>query len=287
MFQKRHEQLLHADLQSAGAHIHTHMLCIAASSVLGCASDYGQCGGDGWDGQRCCAGNECQTKDEYYSQCIPVPKANTATATAQRTVITSVNLDTAGEHGERLQAAAADLEASAAWSHEVSVGLLEVAHPLERPVQVIRNTGGGTSRCCKQHPVAAGARVHGSALQVQLEPRTPKQIDAWSSRNGARVYLASSPSSSGQARARHFGEVEYVAWDLLDKRLEFTIDLSAAACGCNAAFYLVSLKQNSRPGNCGGDRYCDANAVCGVRCAEIDVLEGAWLLPRRVFYTVP
>ena len=228
------------------------MLAIAASSTFACATDYGQCGGDGWDGQRCCAGTECQEKDEYYSQCIPIPKA-AAVAAAQRPVVTSINLDTPGYYSDRLQKATAELEA-AAWSHDVSVGLLEVSHPLESSVQVVRNTGGGSSKCCKQHPVAAAARVHGSALQVQLEPRSPAQVDAWSSRNGARVYLASTPSRNGQARARHFSEVEYVAWDLLGKRLEFTIDLSAAGCGCNAAVYLVSLKQNSRPGNCGGDR---------------------------------
>ena len=37
--------------------------------------------------------------------------------------------------------------------------------------------------------------------------------------------------------------------------------------------YLVSLKQNRQRGTCGGDRYCDANAVCGVRCSEIDLIE--------------
>ena len=66
------------------------MLAIAASSAFACATDYGQCGGDGWDGQRCCAGNECQEKDEYYSQCIPIPKA-AAVAAAQRPVVTSIN----------------------------------------------------------------------------------------------------------------------------------------------------------------------------------------------------
>ena len=65
----------------------------------------------------------------------------------------------------------------------------------------------------------------------------------------------------------------YGAWPLVGATLSFTVDISQAGCGCNVAAYLVSMAQSTQPGICGGDYYCDANAVCDVRCDEIDLLE--------------
>eukprot|EP00408_Alexandrium_pacificum_P042168 CAMPEP_0171237666 /NCGR_PEP_ID=MMETSP0790-20130122/43082_1 /TAXON_ID=2925 /ORGANISM="Alexandrium catenella, Strain OF101" /LENGTH=326 /DNA_ID=CAMNT_0011704021 /DNA_START=77 /DNA_END=1057 /DNA_ORIENTATION=+ len=70
----------------------------------------------------------------------------------------------------------------------------------------------------------------------------------------------------------------YEVLPFMGKSLRWTTDMAGAGCGCNAALYLTSMRQCSETSQC-FDHYCDANNVCGVRCAEIDLQEAnmhAW-----------
>lgn len=150
-------------------------------------------------------------------------------------------------------------------------------------VALIRNPGGGTSQCCSAHPVAAPARSLGRAAQLRLLRRDGSK--PYIPRNGARVYLADARTAGGVSTCHRanvdagrvglisslaYRQVPYAAWQLLGRSLSFTVDLSQAECGCNAAVYLVAMRNPAaRPGTCGGDFYCDANAVCGSRCVEV------------------
>jgi hypothetical protein len=64
---------------------------------------------------------------------------------------------------------------------------------------------------------------------------------------------------------------------MLGQAWSFTMDVSTASCGCNAALYAVSMPGVAADGSpspsSGGDYYCDANKVGGTWCTEMDLIE--------------
>ena len=64
---------------------------------------------------------------------------------------------------------------------------------------------------------------------------------------------------------------------MLGHSWSFTMDVSTASCGCNAALYAVSMPGLAADGSpapsSGGDFYCDANQVGGTWCTEMDLIE--------------
>ncbi|CAK0900748.1 unnamed protein product, partial [Prorocentrum cordatum] len=114
--------------------------------------------------------------------------------------------------------------------------------------------------------VSAGANVPG-------EPAAETEVMSGSKlvvpHMGARVYFAD--GADGCAEGDYDPSV-YSAINFLGKKITWTTDVSGTNCGCNAAFYLVSMQQNTEIGTC-NDYYCDAQSVCGVPCGEIDLME--------------
>ena len=120
------------------------------------------------------------------------------------------------------------------FSHAQCIGNLIVDGLPQRSMPLVRNTGGGTSVCCSHFVEASPARSSAAALQLPLPPR----IAGHPNRNAARVYLAE------ECVEGSFADTRYAAIPLLGRTISVTVDLSAAKCGCNVAFYLTSLRQN-------------------------------------------
>jgi len=69
------------------------------------------------------------------------------------------------------------------------------------------------------------------------------------------------------------GTNENFMFDLVGKEFSFNVELSTMTCGFNAALYLVGMGKNEGEAE-SGSKYCDAQAVAGTFCSEMDIFEG-------------
>jgi len=69
------------------------------------------------------------------------------------------------------------------------------------------------------------------------------------------------------------GVNENTLFELAGKELSFDVELSTMTCGFNAAVYFIGMDKN-QGGAESGTHYCDAQAVGGTYCAEMDLFEG-------------
>lgn len=108
---------------------------------------------------------------------------------------------------------------------------------------------------------------------AQTQPHVDVEMNKTVLNHGARVYLGSECRDT-------FEDNMYYQFKLMDKTIKYTVDLSNVGCGCNAAFYLVSMpaynSKNVTDPSTSKDYYCDANKVhktSGFYCPEIDLFE--------------
>jgi len=110
-----------------------------------------------------------------------------------------------------------------------------------------------------QSTSSALVNVSGNTLSLERGP---------SAAQGTRLWVANDATLASDS---------YVHFELLGKRLSYTIDLSSVGCSCNAALYWVSMPGYVEGGALApgtfGNYYCDANKVNGVWCWEHDTIE--------------
>jgi len=84
-----------------------------------------------------------------------------------------------------------------------------------------------------------------------------------------KAYLGEACSTVGRA----YSNTQYAAISLVNSTFSYTIDLSATNCGCVVSLKFVGMHQNTAPGRCNSDFYCDALASCGSACSEMNIMQ--------------
>lgn len=129
-------------------------------------------------------------------------------------------------------------------------------------------TGGMRQKCEGAVSIAGHGMVSvinaGQPMAGTVEVLSQDRIAPFKS---SRAYIGDS-CTPGEYRS-----AEYAAIVLPGKMLTYTIDMNGTDCSCVVGFHFVSMRQNTEPGNCSGDFFCDATAACGVACTQVGIME--------------
>jgi len=109
-------------------------------------------------------------------------------------------------------------------------------------------------------------------------PGVPAQAAEVLPGNAIAPKLLSRTYLSDWCRNGSYDSSWYTVLRLLGKRLQYTVDLQGAGCGCSAALSLVPMYQREELSAC-DDHYCDAAGTCGDKCSQIDIQDAnqhAW-----------
>ncbi|KAJ3126819.1 hypothetical protein HK098_007113 [Nowakowskiella sp. JEL0407] len=195
---------------------------------------YYQCGGQYYTGSTtCCSGSVCTYKSVWYSQCIPGgPPVTTTTTTSPSPVKTT--------------AATSPSPATSNWGPAPTTapnGLF--------PLPYLKCTDVARTQCSW---VATGAIMDGGS-----KARSSYSVTAvsggvkLSQNNSPRLYFV---NTAGTA---------YERFNIKNKAITVTVDVSHVPCGYIAALWLVNMNLNGQIGT----GYCDAQNTC----SEMDILE--------------
>ena len=124
-------------------------------------------------------------------------------------------------------------------------------------------------------PVPGGGTPHAGWVQDDPEHhnRVPPRVDSDGKLHvtgSTRVYLVE------DHRKREWAEHRYHRFDLSQRELTFTLDVSRVPCGCIACVYFVAMKDpaSSKSNYCDMATYLDPGIDDGV-CMEFDILEAS------------
>jgi len=104
---------------------------------------------------------------------------------------------------------------------------------------------------------------------------TGEQLIAVGGNNSDALTLTYGGSQVGGPRVyliEEAGVNKNFMFKLKNQEFTFDVELSSMPCGFNAALYFVGMSENEGGAERGTD-YCDAQAVAGVYCSEMDIME--------------